>query len=53
MPLGEQLLEPIRSGCSHIDWQCDDDVNAIVDVEVSDQLAMLLRPYMCAEASAK
>ena len=42
MPLGQQLLEAIRSGCLQIDQQCH-DVNVIVDVEVSDRLAMLVR----------
>jgi len=42
MRLGEQLLEPIRSGCSHIDWQSD-DAEIVVDVEVSDRLGMLAR----------
>jgi hypothetical protein len=41
MSLGQQLLEPIRSGCSHIDWECE-DAEVIVDVEVSDRLAMLV-----------
>ena len=42
MSLGQQLLEPIRSGCSHIDWECE-DAEVIVDIEVSDRLAMLVR----------
>ena len=42
MSLGQRLLEPIRSGCSHIDWECE-DAEVIVDVEVSDRLAMLVR----------
>ena len=42
MSLGQQLLEPIRSGSSHIDWECE-DAEVIVDVEVSDRLAMLVR----------
>jgi hypothetical protein len=42
MPLGEQLLEPIRSGCLHVDWQSN-DAEIVVDVEVSDRLGMLLR----------
>jgi hypothetical protein len=40
--LGERLLEPIRSGCSHVDWQSD-DAEIVVDVEVSDRLGMLAR----------
>jgi hypothetical protein len=40
MRLGEQLLEPIRSGCSHVDWQAD-DAEIVVDVEASDWLGML------------
>jgi hypothetical protein len=42
MRLGERLLEPIRSGCSHVDWQSD-DAEIVVDVEVSDRLGMLAR----------
>jgi hypothetical protein len=42
MSLGQQLLEPIRSGSSHIDWECE-DAEVIVDIEVSDRLAMLVR----------
>ena len=42
MSLGQRLLEPIRSGCSHIDW-ASDDAEVIVDIEVSDRLAMLVR----------
>ena len=42
MSLGQRLLEPIGSGSLHIDWECD-EANIIVDVEVSDRLAMLLR----------
>jgi hypothetical protein len=40
MRLGEQLLEPIRSGCSHVDWESD-DAEIVVDVEASDRLGML------------
>jgi hypothetical protein len=39
--LGQRLLEPIRSGCSHIDW-ASEDAEAIVDIEVSDRLTMLM-----------
>jgi hypothetical protein len=42
MRLGERLLEPIRSGCLHVDWQSD-DVEIVVDVDVSDRLGMLAR----------
>jgi hypothetical protein len=42
MQLGQQLLEPIRSGCSHIHWQSD-DVEIVVDIEVSDRLGMLVQ----------
>ncbi len=42
MSLGQRLLEPIQSGCTHIDW-ASEDVEVIVDVDLSDQLAMLMR----------
>ena len=42
MALGRQLLEPIRSGCTHIDWQSD-DVEIVVNVEISDRLGMLVQ----------
>jgi len=42
MRLGERLLEPIRSGSLHVDWQSD-DAEIIVDVDVSDRLGMLAR----------
>jgi hypothetical protein len=42
MPLGEQLLGSIRSGCLHVDWQSQ-DAEIVVDVEVSDRLGMLAR----------
>ena len=42
MRLGERLLEPIRSGSLHVDWQSD-DAEIIVDIDVSDCLGMLAR----------
>jgi hypothetical protein len=42
MSLGKRLLESIRSGSLHVDWQCE-DVSVDVEVEVSDRLSMLVR----------
>jgi hypothetical protein len=42
MSLGDKLLESIRAGSLHVNWQSE-DVNVDVEVEVSDRLSMLIR----------